>query len=256
MWFSGDISRLQRGASDTADYAARRAATLSALEPKESEAILEIGCGSGILTRQIARSVGAAGRACAIDVSEDQIGAARFTCVGLANVELGIADALALPYPAATFDAIASIQVLEYIENLEAALVEISRVLKPGGRFVNFATAWGSLFWNSSDARRMRQMLAAWTAHAPHPDLPAILKKYLQTQGYAGVNQAPIAMLNSSYDPSAFSYWLAQIIATFASDPQFGIREQAQDWLMDLAQSDARNEYFFCLVGVVTRGIR
>ena len=256
MRFSGDISRLQQGASGTADYAARRTATLLALEPRQGETILEIGCGGGLLTRQVAQSVGSAGRAFAIDLSDDQLQSARANCAGLPNVELRIGSVLSLPYSAATFDAVASIQVLEYIENLEDALAEIRRVLKPGGRFVNFATAWGSLFWNTPEAARMQRILDAWNAHAPHPNLPAALKNRLQVQSFSEVTQTPVAMLNSSYDPNAFSYWLAQIIANFVNDRQVYTAELTQDWLEDLAQTRDRNEYFFCLIGVVTRGVR
>jgi cyclopropane fatty-acyl-phospholipid synthase-like methyltransferase len=48
--------------------------------------------------------------------------------------------------PAASFDAVVSIQVLEYVDNVPAALAEMHRVLKPGGRVANFATIWATLY--------------------------------------------------------------------------------------------------------------
>ena len=147
--YVGQLAQIQQAASRTEDYAARRAATFLALSPKTGEFVLEIGCGSGLFVRQTADAVGATGKAYAIDVSADQVEAARVNCADLSNVELRVGSALALPYADGVFDAVATIQVLEYLEEVPLALAEMYRVLKPGGRFINFATNWGALFWNS-----------------------------------------------------------------------------------------------------------
>src|SRR5262245_56617159 len=136
MQYSGELAQIQQAASRTADYAARREATLAALSPLGSEIVLELGCGSGLFTQQVAEAVGPSGRAYAIDLSADQVAAARTNCADLPNVELEVASALELPYPSGLFDAVACIQVLEYIVDVEHALAEIHRVLTPSGRFV------------------------------------------------------------------------------------------------------------------------
>ena len=87
-------------------------------------------------------------------MSEDQITVARSACSGLSAVELRVASALDLPYSAESFDAVASIQVLEYIDDVDRALRELRRVLKPAGRFVNLATNWDAVFWNSRSPDR------------------------------------------------------------------------------------------------------
>ena len=58
MQYSGELARIQQQASRTADYAARRAATLAALLPSPDEIILEVGCGSGLFTSMVAEAVG------------------------------------------------------------------------------------------------------------------------------------------------------------------------------------------------------
>ena len=256
MQYSGELARIQQQASRTADYAARRAATLAALLPSPDEIILEVGCGSGLFTSMVAEAVGPKGRAHAIDVSADQIAAARENCLGLANVDLQVGSAFALPYPSAFFDAVASIQVLEYIEDLGGVLPELHRVLKPSGRFINFATNWGALFWHSREPERNRQVLAAWDAHAPYPNLPAVLRSLLVEEGFSDVQQSPVSVLNTTYDTQTYSYWLARLIAAFVAERQLVAESIAAAWLDDLAEAFAHNSYMFCSMAVVTRALR
>jgi hypothetical protein len=68
-------------------------------------------------------------------------------------------------------------RVLEYINDVRQALAEMHCVLKPGGRFVNFATNWGALFWNSPEPARMERMVPG-TSTPPIPTclrLPALM---------------------------------------------------------------------------------
>ena len=223
------------------------------LSPASGETILEVGCGSGLFIRQVAEAVGPSGRAHAIDLSEDQVAAARSTCAEVSNVDLQVGSALALPYPTAFFDAVASIQVLEYIGDVERALVEMHRVLKPGGRIVNFATNWSALFWNSRHPERTRQVLDAWDAHAPYPNLPAVLRSSLSRSDFSTIQQSPVAILNTTYDTETYSYWLARLIAAFVVERKLVTGEAAEAWLSDLAKANELNEYMFCLIAVVTR---
>src|SRR5262245_20466155 len=187
MDYSGRLAELQQSASKTTDYAARRTATLHVLAPSAGEAILDVGCGSGLLLREIAAAVGNTGKACGIDLSNDQLSAARANCADLANVELRVGDIRDLPYPDASFDAVASIQVLEYLDDVSRALAEIHRTLKPNGRVINFATVWDALFWHSPEPARTQRMLNAWRAHAPHPNLPPFLRALMANAGFTSV---------------------------------------------------------------------
>lgn len=95
--------------------------------------VLEVGTGEG----QVARAVAAAGRGpvVGIDPTVAQITEAARRGGGPAYVR---ADAAALPFAAATFDAVVACLVLEHIDHLDDALGEVARVLAPGGRFVLF----------------------------------------------------------------------------------------------------------------------
>lgn len=256
MQYVGQLAQIQQAASRTADYAARRAATFLAVSPKTGELVLEIGCGSGLFVRQTADAVGATGKAYAIDVSADQVEAARVNCADLSNVELRVGSALALPYADGMFDAVATIQVLEYLEEVPLALAEMYRVLKPGGRFINFATNWGALFWNSRQPALTLQILKAWDEHAPYPNLPAVLRARLIKGGFSTINQSAVSILNTTYDTTTYSYWLARLIAAFVVQRRLLPQDAIEHWLEDLAETARRDEYLFCSIAVVTRANR
>lgn len=189
-------------------------------------------------------------------VSADQVEAARVNCADLSNVELRVGSALDLPYADGWFDAVATIQVLEYLAEVPLALTEMYRVLKPGGRFINFATNWGAVFWNSQQAALTLQILKAWDEHAPYPNLPAVLRARLIKGCFSTINQRAVSLLNTTYDTATYSYWLARLIAAFVVERHLLPQEAAEQWLEDLAETARRDEYLFCSIAVVTRANR
>jgi len=90
--------------------------------------VLELGCGAGRFTRELARSEA---DIVAIDVSPELLEIARANC-SAPNVRYEIQNAYELSYPDAAFDSVVGSSVLHHLE-IEEALREIYRVLKPGG---------------------------------------------------------------------------------------------------------------------------
>lgn len=91
-------------------------------------AVLELGCGTGYFTREAARS---GAEIVAIDISPELLEIARANC-SAPNVRYEIQNAYGLTYPEAVFDSVVGSSILHHLE-IEAALREIYRVLKPGG---------------------------------------------------------------------------------------------------------------------------
>ena len=95
--------------------------------------VLDLGCGEG----QIARLVAGAGaeRVVGVDTSTAQLAEAARRGGGVAYTR---ASAGALPLAVRSFDAVVTCLVLEHLPDLDGALDEVARVLRPGGRFVIF----------------------------------------------------------------------------------------------------------------------
>jgi 2-polyprenyl-3-methyl-5-hydroxy-6-metoxy-1,4-benzoquinol methylase len=90
--------------------------------------VLELGCGTGTFTRELARS---GADVIAIDVSAELLEIARANC-SAPNVQYQIQNAYALSYSEGVFDSVVGSSVLHHLE-VEEALRNIYRVLKPGG---------------------------------------------------------------------------------------------------------------------------
>lgn len=96
--------------------------------------ILDVGCGDGILTLELARR---GAQATGVDASPRMVGAARERANQAGyDVTFGIAQAEALPFSPGTFDVVIAITVLCFIEDAAGTLREMSRVLDSGGRLV------------------------------------------------------------------------------------------------------------------------
>lgn len=93
---------------------------------------LELGCGTAVFLEKVARS-GATLHG--LDLSLDLLAQARARMAGAPNVHLDRGNAEAMPYPDRHFDTVYGSSVLHHLD-LEAALHELYRVLKPGGRLV------------------------------------------------------------------------------------------------------------------------
>ena len=108
------------------------------LEPEPGERILEIGPGTGYYTAELAEWVGPEGRVDILDLQQEMLDHAmrHVGGRGAQNVHPTAGDAMKLPYEKASFDAVVLVTVLGEIPDQDAALREISRVLRPGGRAV------------------------------------------------------------------------------------------------------------------------
>jgi ubiquinone/menaquinone biosynthesis C-methylase UbiE len=108
-----------------------------AIAPIEvSAVVLDIGSGAGTDLLLAARRIGPEGRAIGVDMTAAmrQRAMAGATAAGLTNVEVRDGDATRLPLDDATVDIVISNGVLNLVPDKPAAVREIARVLKPGGR--------------------------------------------------------------------------------------------------------------------------
>jgi ubiquinone/menaquinone biosynthesis C-methylase UbiE len=108
------------------------------LEPESGERVLEIGPGTGYYTLDLAEWVGPDGAVEIFDIQQEMLDHTmeRAGERGISNVHPMLGDARSLPYEDDSFDAAALTAVLGEIPDPDAALREINRVLKPGGRLI------------------------------------------------------------------------------------------------------------------------
>lgn len=137
---------------------------------------LDVGSGPGNVTSSLARAAGPDALALGVDISEPML--TRAVC-NEAGPQVGFirADAQRLPLRDNTVDAVVSLAVLQLIPNPAAALGEIARVLRPGGRLAIMVPTAGR-------AARLWQMLPNVGAHAFGDDE---IGDILEDNGFASV---------------------------------------------------------------------
>jgi SAM-dependent methyltransferase len=115
-----------------------RARLREALDPGPGERILEVGPGTGYYTLDVAEWVKPDGEVDVVDLQQEMLDHTmrRAGERGLANVTPTRSDATSMPYEDGSFDAAYLVTVLGEISDQDAAIRELARVLKPGGRLV------------------------------------------------------------------------------------------------------------------------
>lgn len=113
---------------------------LDAAQIKPGESILDVACGTGVLALAAAERVGDGGSVLGLDINDEMLTVARRKSTG---VDWWHGQAENLPFPDAYFDAVVSQFGLMFFEDRRAAIREMIRVLKPGGRLA--IAVWDSL---------------------------------------------------------------------------------------------------------------
>jgi arsenite methyltransferase len=231
----------------TPDVVEQRRVVRAALDLQPGEDVLDIGSGPGLLACEIAAAVGPDGSVHGLDSSDSMLAIAdrRERPAGSAPVAFAPGDAGALAFADSSFDAAVATQVYEYVADVQAALAEAYRVLRPGGRLLILDTDWDSIVWHSSDRERMRRVLAAWDEHLVDPYLPRRLTRLLERTGFAVTQRTAIPLLNAGYDPNTYSAGLIGFIVAFVPGRQGLTQADATAWADDLIALG--DDYFFSL---------
>src|SRR5690606_3260697 len=241
---------------ETRDAARRRQAVLAALAPARGEHVIDIGTGPGFVAREICEPVGPDGRVLGVDTREPRLERARARRAAQRVAEFAFGDATSLPASDGSFDAAVSIQVFEYVATVEAALAEMYRVLKPGGRAVVMSSDWRSILWHSADRERMSRVLAAFEDHCPHTDLPRTLGSKLRRAGFELRAQSVVTQFNPVCDEDTYSHHLIRLVGSFVAGRKGVTADDVEGWARELHELDERGEYFFCLNQFLTVAIK
>ena len=126
--FKDFIKKLELQALETAE---ERIPLYLEVGVKDADLILDVGCGSGMVTRDIAHLT--KGKVIAVDGSQDMIDVAKKVLKNYKNVELRLGNAGQLPFEENKFDIVTCNLVLMWAQNPQMVVKEMTRVCKPGG---------------------------------------------------------------------------------------------------------------------------
>jgi arsenite methyltransferase len=246
--FDEDAARQIEGLYLIRDAVRRRELARTALGARPGERVLDAGCGPGFYCVEIADEVGPEGSVVGVDGSAAMLTLAERRCAGRPNVALREGDVLALPVEDASVDGAICVQVLEYVPDATAALAEIRRCLRPGGRILVWDVDWATLSMNADDPGRTERVLRAWDTHLTHPSLPRTLSARLRTAGFEDVGAQAHAFAAFAFDPETYGGATVPLIAGFVPGREGLDEAEAEAWLAEQRGLGERGEFFFAVI--------
>ena len=239
-----------------ADITRRRMENMAALAPRAGDCVLDLGCGQGLMTADLARAVGPTGQVTGIDPSADMRVEAERRCAVHHNVQILDGNAGMLPLEDESLDGAVSLQVFEYLADVDAALAELHRKLKPDGRLVIGDMQWSTLSWASDAPCRMERMQRAWEQHVAEPDLPARLPAALEAAGFHLVKLRPLPFSAVDLRPDGLPFMLMNLMRVYATQNDLLPAKEAEAWFHEQHARSAQGRFFFSLTHFIAVAIR
>ncbi|MCP4090664.1 MAG: methyltransferase domain-containing protein [Gammaproteobacteria bacterium] len=176
------ITRLESRAKD-AVFAQLLDKYIAKLELPTANMVLEVGCGTGAVSRHLAQHSEFIGKAIGVDQCRPFIDTANKLALDEAineQVEFRLGDAHNLNFPPATFDVVIAHTLISHVTEPEVVLREMANVVRPGGSIVIFDGDYASLTYSHPDhafGYRMDTALAVATFNNPRVmrELPRVL---------------------------------------------------------------------------------
>jgi len=190
----------------------------------DGQRVLDVGCGIGDPTLQVAVLVGPHGRVLGIDLVEDMLATARERAValGLAHVEFRAGDVTTLPLSPHAYDVVLGRWSLNYVADVPGVLARLREALVPGGRIA--VAAWAPPEANPWITIPMEALARVLPLPRSEPAAPGLfhlsadgsLATVLATAGFTDVRQERVQLSQFTRDPAELWAMLAETGGPFA----------------------------------------
>ena len=232
----------------TQDVLRRRRLVREALGAARGERIADVGCGPGFYTIELLEEVGSSGSVVGIDVSAQMLAAAARRCSGHDNVEFLEADVTTLPVEDGSFDGALCVQVLEYVDDPTAALAEMRRALRAGGRVVVWDVDWSTVSIHSTSPERTHRVLRLWDGHLAHPAMPRTLTARLREAGFDDVRVAGHTFATAELTHDAYGGSALPIVEQYVAGLGDAAAEDAHAWAAEMRELGENGRFFFACI--------
>jgi SAM-dependent methyltransferase len=229
-----------------------RATVIELLSPCPGHRVLDAGCGTGDVARRVGTLVGPNGQVVGIDASATMLAEAnRRTTDPDLRVEYQRGDTTSLPLADCSFDAVFSERVFQHLVNPRAAMSDLARVTRPGGRVAVIDTDWGMHAVQGADSAVTARVVACWAAHTANGWAGRRLPALFTNAGL--VDQVVLTDTITSRDPWPPSLQPFATMASTAERHGACTAAEAATWLAQLAEAGSEGTFFWAvtLVAVV-----
>ena len=229
-----------------------RRTAMEALHPEPGARLLDAGSGPGDVARSLAAEVGESGEVIALDYSAATIAAAVRHHDG-SNVRYMTGDVSAMTLPTDSVDGVWCERVLQHVDDADAAIAELIRVTRPGGRICLIDTDWASLAFDGVPANLATTVVANMHGRlTPRQlDMGRTLRRRLVGSHLTDVSATPVTCFFS--DPASAAVVLPMVnpmVPEEAWTTAPGVREE---WFSYVDAAGERGDFLAILtIWVVT----
>ncbi len=240
--------------------AAIRRSYLDALGGLTGFRVLEVGCGTGVVARDLAARVGPSGRVTGVDPTRVLIEVAERLRAehGLENATFAVENGSALPFADGTFDLTTAITVLCHVPERADVLREIVRVTRPGGTVLIVDGEYAANQVHHPDPETTQRILAGWRAGSI--DDPYLMRRIVSFVEAAGLDAGPpygyVHVEVGRVDEATSFIWQWCLYAVRTAVTTGTVTEaEAERWTEQLRATNERSELFGSVtyVSVVAR---
>ncbi len=172
---------------------------------RAGQRLLDVGCGLGDAALALALDLGSDGELVGIDGSEVMLAEARARAASATcRVRFAVGDAGALDEPDASFDAVRSERVLQWVPDPDRAVAEMARVLRPGGVVCLIDSDWSTFDIELGDDDLARRVRATFSVdRGRQTTVGGRLRAVAEAAGLVPVAESSATQVWSSWDPDA-----------------------------------------------------
>ena len=180
---------------------------IDAADPKAGERVLDVGCGTGVVARQVASRLGTSGAVTAVDLSPHMLAVANAASArdGIV-VDWRVGNAERLPFPERSFDLVLCQFALMFFTDKVAALSEMARVLRHAGRAV--VSVWQGMerhpFYQTLHDVIQRRLGVSALQQIFSLGSPNELRGLLQRSGFSRIDVEPMSLTARFPNPDGF----------------------------------------------------
>lgn len=244
QFYDEDMARQHEKLAATADLVAQRRAMLDLLDLKRGEHVLDVGSGNGIFALEMLEIVTESGHVCGVDSAEPMVRLATGLCP---NGRFLLGSATDLPVEDVSFDVVTATQLLCFVADVDKALMEMFRVLKPGGRLVILDSDWASLIWNCRNQALMDRAIGLLTSPYSDAHVPRTLSRRLDAAGFEITDRRTLSVLNWQPDEESYSQQTVGYIKPMMEASDDFTKDDWNAWDADQKATAEAGEYMFSL---------